>query len=312
VGANVIVTCDVLNAVGAGMSLKFLDLFLLKDYNVSPAGVFFVAFLVNIFGAFLTPLAKSLLTMTRDSGYKAKLMVACLWTVALLFLGLLCVPGMPLCVVVVSIVMMQSLNSCTKAYNRAQLVNYLPRDKIATYMTWDALNKANQGGVAIFGAQIVEFGGGYRACFLATFCILLVRVVVYLAFALRKGTVLRGSVLLQEQEQQQAASFYADAAGEEAHHLMAGECSSQLFSENQREQCQARLYANAAEDTLSFESYDGSAASMTTPTDPSVPGLIGLHRLSSSPSDPSVPNILGLDRLSSNPSDRLGPATPSH
>ena len=40
--------------------------------------------------------------------------------------------------------------------------------------TWDALNKANQGGIAIFGAQVVAFAG-YRGCFLGSFLLLLIR-----------------------------------------------------------------------------------------------------------------------------------------
>lgn len=40
--------------------------------------------------------------------------------------------------------------------------------------TWDALNKANQGGIAIFGAQVVA-AAGYRGCFFGSFIILLVR-----------------------------------------------------------------------------------------------------------------------------------------
>mmetsp|Transcript_52323 Transcript_52323/g.150780 ORF Transcript_52323/g.150780 Transcript_52323/m.150780 type:complete len:722 (-) Transcript_52323:292-2457(-) len=193
-GANVIVVCDVLNALGAGFSLKFMDLFLKVDYGVSPAGVFVVAFLQNIFGGILTPYAKALLANMRKRGYRAKLGVVLLWTLALMFLGILCIPGMPLWLVIVSIVMMQSLNSCTRAYNRAQLINYLPREKIASYMAWDALNKANQGGVAFFGAQVVALGG-YRACFIGTFIILSIRCCIYLAFTLRKGTVKRGGRL---------------------------------------------------------------------------------------------------------------------
>lgn len=184
-GANVIVVCDVLNALGAGFSLKFMDLFLKVDYGVSPAGVFLVAFLQNIFGGIFTPFAKALLAQTRKRGHSAKFAVIFLWLLALMFLGFLCIPGMPLWVVVVSIVMMQSLNSCTRAYNRAQLVNYLPREKIATYMSWDALNKANQGGIAFFGAQVVALGG-YRACFIGTFIILSIRIIVYLVFTLGK------------------------------------------------------------------------------------------------------------------------------
>ena len=42
---------------------------------------------------------------------------------------------MPLWIIIPSIVLMQSFNSCTRAFNRAQLINYLPREKIATYMT---------------------------------------------------------------------------------------------------------------------------------------------------------------------------------
>lgn len=187
-GANIIVVCDVLNAFGSGFSLKFKDLYLKVDYGVSPAGVFLVAFFQNVFSAFLTPYANQLFAKMRQHGYRTKLGVVLLWSSALFFLGMLIIPDMPLWVVLPSIVMMQSLNSCTRAYNRAQLVNYLPPDKIAKYMAWDALNKANQGGVAIFGAQVVEFGG-YRACFLGTFIIFTIRTLIYLAYTLRKGGI---------------------------------------------------------------------------------------------------------------------------
>lgn len=187
-GANVIVVCDVLNALGTGFSLKFKDLYLKVDYGVSPAGVFFVAFVQNMVAAFLTPYANNLFVGMRKRGYRTKLGVVMLWSSALFFLGMLIIPGMPLWVVLPSMVMMQALNSCTRAYNRAQLTNYLPPDKIASYMAWDALNKANQGGVAIFGAQVVEFGG-YRACFLGTFIIFSIRTLIYLAYTLRKGGI---------------------------------------------------------------------------------------------------------------------------
>eukprot|EP00930_Biecheleria_cincta_P070604 TRINITY_DN58233_c0_g1_i1.p1 TRINITY_DN58233_c0_g1~~TRINITY_DN58233_c0_g1_i1.p1 ORF type:complete len:783 (-),score=107.25 TRINITY_DN58233_c0_g1_i1:202-2472(-) len=193
-GANVIVVCDVLNALGAGFSLKFMDLFLKVEYGVSPATIFFVAFAQNIFGAWLTPIAKKLLVKMKRNGYRAKLGVVFLWSCSLCFLALICIPAMPIWVVIPSIILTQSLNSCTRAFNRAQLVNFLPREKIATYMTWDALNKANQGGVAIFGAQVVS-RAGYRGCFAGTFIILLIRTLIYLGFTLRKGTVYKGSHL---------------------------------------------------------------------------------------------------------------------
>ena len=44
----------------------------------------------------------------------------------------------------------------------------------APLRTWDALNKANQGGIAIFGAQVVAFAG-YRGCFVGTFLLLFLR-----------------------------------------------------------------------------------------------------------------------------------------
>eukprot|EP00931_Biecheleriopsis_adriatica_P050874 TRINITY_DN29487_c0_g2_i2.p1 TRINITY_DN29487_c0_g2~~TRINITY_DN29487_c0_g2_i2.p1 ORF type:complete len:733 (-),score=144.21 TRINITY_DN29487_c0_g2_i2:26-2041(-) len=163
-GANVIVVCDVLNAFGAGFSLKFIDLFLKVDYGVSPAGVFAVAFLQNIFGACLTPVAKKLLAWMSSQGYRQKLGVVLLWSLALCFLATLCIPGMPIWVVIPSIVMMQALNSCTRAYNRAALVNYLPKEKIATYM----------------------------------FIVLAIRTLIYLAFTLRKGSVYKGSYVRQK------------------------------------------------------------------------------------------------------------------
>ena len=70
-----------------------------------------------------------------------------LWSLALFFLALVCIPGMPLWVVVPSIVLMQSLNSCTRAFNRAQLINFLPREKIATYMIRAQLNTAPRSGL---------------------------------------------------------------------------------------------------------------------------------------------------------------------
>jgi len=109
---------------------------------------------------------------------------------------LLIIPGMPLWVVLLSIVMKQSLSSCTKCFMRAKLHNYLPPDKIARYESWDSLNKANQGGIAIFGAQVVEAFkgtrlGGYRACFLGTFIILCIRWLIYFAYIMQTGARLR-------------------------------------------------------------------------------------------------------------------------
>eukprot|EP00913_Durusdinium_trenchii_P027722 g25995.t1 len=96
-GANVIVVCDVLNALGAGFSLKFIDLFLKVDYGVSPAG--------EKFDWHAWSLCES--ARLKQEGYRAKLGVAFLWSLALLFLGLICVPGMPLWIVIPSIVLMQ-------------------------------------------------------------------------------------------------------------------------------------------------------------------------------------------------------------
>jgi len=178
--------------LGAGFSLKFIDLYLKTDYGVSPAGVFAVAFFQNIVGALLTPCASSLFVAVKGRGCKSKAGVLIFWSSSLVFLGLLIIPGMPLWVVLLSIVMKQSLSSCTKCFMRAKLHNYLPPDKIARYTSWDALNKANQGGIAIFGAQVVEAAkgtrlGGYRACFLGTFIILSIRWLIYFLYIIRTG-----------------------------------------------------------------------------------------------------------------------------
>jgi len=178
--------------LGAGFSLKFIDLYLKTDYGVSPAGVFAVAFFQNIVGALLTPCASSLFVAVKGRGCKSKAGVLIFWSSSLVFLGLLIIPGMPLWVVLLSIVMKQSLSSCTKCFMRAKLHNYLPPDKIARYESWDSLNKANQGGIAIFGAQVVEAAkgtrlGGYRACFLGTFIILCIRWLIYFVYIMQTG-----------------------------------------------------------------------------------------------------------------------------
>merc|ERR1719198_627932 len=118
----------------------------------------------------------------RHKGLKGAIGVSVVWGISLFFLALICVPDQNFYVVVVSIVLMNSLSSCTKAYNRAKLVNYLPHDRVANYMVWDSLNKANQGGIAIFGAQLVGMGG-YRLCFFCTFVILQFRVLIYFVWS---------------------------------------------------------------------------------------------------------------------------------
>ena len=55
-----------------------------------------------------------------------------------------------------------------------------------TLRTWDALNKANQGGIAIFGAQVVAFAG-YRGCFVGTFLLLFLRASVATAVKCEEG-----------------------------------------------------------------------------------------------------------------------------
>lgn len=181
-GANVIVLCDVLNAFGTGMSLKFMDLFLIQDYGMSPAAVLAVAVGSNLLAAWLTPAAKSFITRFKKYGYQSKLAVVAIWTAANICLGVICIPDVPCWLAVLSIVLMNGLGSSTKAFNRAKLVNYLPNDRIANYMAWDSLNKANQGGVAVFGAQLMTWGG-YRLCFMCTFAILLVRIMIYFVWA---------------------------------------------------------------------------------------------------------------------------------
>lgn len=177
-GANVIVLCDVLNAFATGMSLKFMDLFLIQDYDLSPASVLSVAVASNLMAAWLTPVAKASITSFKKHGYQAKLAVAAIWLAANVCLGVICVPNCPCWLAVIAIVLFNGLGSCTKAFNRAKLVNYLPQDRIANYMAWDSLNKANQGGVAIFGAQLLEYGG-YRCCFMVTWLILFIRIMIY-------------------------------------------------------------------------------------------------------------------------------------
>mmetsp|Transcript_27198 Transcript_27198/g.63315 ORF Transcript_27198/g.63315 Transcript_27198/m.63315 type:complete len:728 (-) Transcript_27198:96-2279(-) len=184
--ANVIVCCDVLNAIGSGMSLKFIDIFLIEDYGISPVVLLTLAFVQNLWSAYLTPIAKKSIGKMRTLGYSGSLAVTIIWTSSLFFMGMLCIPGMPFWIVAPSIVMMQALNSSTKAYNRAKLVNALPNNRVSNYMAWDSLNKANQGGVATFGALIVHIGG-YRACFACTFGFMLLRILIYTGFAWLEG-----------------------------------------------------------------------------------------------------------------------------
>jgi len=163
-----------------------MDLFLMQDYNLSPAGVLLVAFAQNICAVWLTPVAKQTMNKAREKGYKGVVGVSFIWILGIFFMGLICVPRMPLPVVVMSIVLMQALFSSTKSFNRARLINALPHDRVAVYMAWDSLNKANQGGVAIFGAALIKVGG-YHACFLATLSVMILRWCIYTGYSLHKG-----------------------------------------------------------------------------------------------------------------------------
>jgi hypothetical protein len=184
--ANCIVFCDIMNAVGSGMSLKFMDLFLIQDYDISPVGLMSIAIVQNLSVVFLTPSVKALMKTMRARGMKGAIGVCLIWAASLFFLGLLCVPNQNFYVSVLSIIMMNSLSSCTKAYNRAKLVNSLPHNQIAKYMVWDSLNKANQGGIAVFGGTISHLYG-YRGCFAVTWIILFVRWCVWTIYLGMRG-----------------------------------------------------------------------------------------------------------------------------
>merc|ERR550534_820975 len=64
-GANVIVCCDVMNALGNGMSLKFMDLFLVQDYGFSPVALLLTSFCTNVCSVYMTPTAKRVISYVR-------------------------------------------------------------------------------------------------------------------------------------------------------------------------------------------------------------------------------------------------------
>lgn len=162
-----------------------MDLYLVQEYAYSPAGLMCVQFLTNCTSVYLTPSAKLFLQWVRSKKYHGKAGVIVLWSISMTFLAIIILPGVPWWAVGLCIIMRNSLNTCTKAYNRAKLANYLPHDKVSKYMVWDSLNKANQGGIAIFGAQLVHLGG-YRLCFFSTLCIMIIRLLIYLSFVVRQ------------------------------------------------------------------------------------------------------------------------------
>jgi len=196
--ANCIVFCDVLNAVGSGMSLKFMDLFLITDYGISPVTLLVIAIVQNLAVVWLTPTVKQLMKNMRKRNLKGAISVSIVWGVSLLFLALICVPDQNFYVSVVSIVLMNSLSSCTKAYNRAKLVNSLPHNRVANYMVWDSLNKANQGGIAVFGGQIAHVYG-YRGCFVVTLVILTFRWCVWTGYLFSRGCRRKAKVTPSEE-----------------------------------------------------------------------------------------------------------------
>jgi hypothetical protein len=211
--ANIIVSCDVINAIASGMSLKFMDIFLIETYGVSPAMLLSVQVLQNLSTAYLTPWAKQTLNLVWRHGFKKAFGVVLIWAAGCFFMALICIPGMPLPVVVASIVLMNSLFSCTKAYNRARLINALPHDRVANYMVWDSLNKANQGGVTILGAQLVEWGG-YYACFVTTLILLCLRLTLYFV-----PLALKGIRRKEESEVQRSKSMQRSMSGEKEEQL---------------------------------------------------------------------------------------------
>lgn len=185
-GAKIIVACDLLHAVANGMSLKFLTLFLKVEYGVMPACIFLQGFIKNMISATFTPYVKELLKTTKEKGYRTKLGVVFIWCMSLVFSAILCLPGMPLFVVLSAIVMLQALNGCTRSYNRALLANYIPRDEVANYMAWDSVAKAVVGAVGFVGGELIQTVG-YRGCFFVTWLVLLARMLLYLTFTLSEG-----------------------------------------------------------------------------------------------------------------------------
>eukprot|EP00392_Amoebophrya_sp_AT5.2_P004202 g4210.t1 len=198
-GANVILFCDLLNALATGFSGKLIPLFLVQEYEFSPFGVLWVAFFSNLFAVlwwdqllvpsyvFVAPYTKNVIHYTRQRGYPGKVGVLVVWLIGMGFLSVLCVPrsvaDLPWEGVAAAVIIRNAVNGSAKSYLRAKLVNYLPYDKVTTYMAWDTLNKAQQGGLVIFGTQLA-FYGGYRVCFLTTLLVLAIRWLVFLRFIL--------------------------------------------------------------------------------------------------------------------------------
>eukprot|EP00925_Amoebophrya_sp_RCC4383_P012035 GSA25T00012332001.1 len=186
-GANVILSCDLLNAVATGCSSKIIPLFLVQEYNFGPLGVLSIAFCSNVCAVFVAPYAKNVISWTRNYGYPGKVGVLLVWLFGMFFVFILCLPEPLLSweVVALAVTLRNAVNGAAKGYLRAKLVGFLPYDKVSRYMSWDSLNKASQGGLTIFGTQLVYYGS-YRLCFTLTFLILVLRWLLFLRFILHE------------------------------------------------------------------------------------------------------------------------------
>ncbi|CAD7942969.1 unnamed protein product [Amoebophrya sp. A120] len=187
-GARVILGCDLLNAVATGFSGKLIPLFLVQHYGFSPVDVLWVAFFSNVCAVWVAPYTKTVISWTRDRGYPGKAGVLLVWLLGAGLFSVLCLPLEDFLaretarwLTTIAIILRNAVNGSAKSYLRAKLVSYLPHDKLPNYMAWDTLNKAQQGGLVIFGSQLVFFGG-YRFCFALTLIFLAFRWLVFYWF----------------------------------------------------------------------------------------------------------------------------------
>jgi len=180
-----------------------------------------IAIVQNLVVVYLTPTLKSLVKSARKRGWDGDTCVSLVWGTSLIFLSLICVHGQLFPVAVLSIILMNSLTSCTKAHNRAKLIDSLPHNRVANYMVWDSLNKANQGGIAIAGGQVAQIWG-FVGCFRCTFAIMLLRWLVWTCYMCRlHAKEKRDNVEEEDQHEDHHIDFRSTMAGEAPSNLFA-------------------------------------------------------------------------------------------
>lgn len=158
-----LVSTNVLTAVGSGLTIRYLTLFFIQDYGFSPVKMALCQL--------AAPLTTSLMSMgaqrisRRIGRVRAIFLTRALGTVSLFLFSFL----RPAALLVPLYVARAAFMNCSAPLRRSILMDSVPKEQRTKWNSIEGLTRFNWAASAVLGGLIVDYAG-YRTLFFATAC----------------------------------------------------------------------------------------------------------------------------------------------